>query len=193
MWGRALATACFATWLWSLNAIAGDPCHWSTLDSPQIDLQSSHPQFEPEPIGVSDYSSFRGLSLSMNKIEAKKAVARLGFDMLSLHSDDRAMDICSRQTAIGTVRFNQRGRINKLELSPFYFAASKANVREFADKVFEHYNVRRAADVDDVCFQDVTCFRGITLTEKLLILRIGNDVQFHIMPRRSESDLTQRK
>jgi hypothetical protein len=64
------------------------------------------------------------------------------------------------------------------------------HVREFADGVFQHYKVRPADDVDDVCFHDVTCFRGTTLTEKILILRIANDVQLHIMPRRS--DLTQR-
>jgi hypothetical protein len=190
MLARSLATACFAAWLFSLTAFAGSVCNWSTHKSaPPL---SNSLQFEHEHITASDYTSFRGLRLSMSRIEAKKAIAGLGFDLIHVHSN--ALDICSRRSTIGTVRFNQHGRVVKLELSPSYFGVPKLNVREFADTVFEHYKVRPEVTADDVCFHDVTCFRGTTLTEKLLILRIGSDVQFHIMPRRSGSpDLTQNK
>jgi hypothetical protein len=194
MWVRSLGAVSFAVWLFSLHAMAAEPCYCRHLvDAKQPASPANSPQFDPAQAGFgSDYTSFRGLSLSMSKSEARKVLRQLGFDLVDYESTVTAMHICSGQTGVGTARFDKRGKINKLELSPLYFAVSKMNVREFADRVFEHYKVRRSANTDDICFQDVTCFRGTTLVERVLILRISNDVQFHITPRPTGSDLTLR-
>jgi hypothetical protein len=195
MWSRSFAAFCCAVWLMSLGAgAAEESCICSSLEAAPK-LIASHAdrlQFHPEHFRHSDYSSFRGLSLLMNRTEAKAALQKVGFELASYHTDAMAMDICSGKTGVGIVRFDVDGTINKLELSPLYFAVSKIHVREFADKLFAHYKVRPAVNADDICFHDVTCFRGTTLSEKLLILRIGHDLQFHIMPRRPPSDVTQR-
>jgi hypothetical protein len=163
MWSRSLTAFCFAMWLMGLDAgAAEESCICSSLEaSAPITLQAS-PQFHPKHSGLSDYSSFRGLSLSMSRTEAKVALQRVGFELASYHTDAMAMDICSGKTGVGIVRFDVHGSINKLELSPLYFAVSKVHVREFADSLFAHYKVRSAANVDDICFHDVTCFRGAT-------------------------------
>jgi hypothetical protein len=75
------------------------------------------------------------------------------------------------------------GHIAKLELTPGYFSVGKLVLREFADSVFDHYKIRPVAVINDVCYHDITCFRGTTLSEQFLILRIGGDVQLHIYPR----------
>ena len=123
--------------------------------------------------------------MGMMKPDAHEALQGLGFALVPLPSTPSAMHICMGPTGVGAVRFDQNGSISKIELSPQFFAISKVVLREFADSIFEHYKVRPASVADDVCYHDVTCFRGTTLGEQLLILRIAGDVQFHIAHRRS--------
>jgi hypothetical protein len=99
---------------------------------------------------------------------------QLGFPIA--FRSDRQTDFCA-----GAMRFDEKDRVTKLELRPTYFGISKVVLREFADAVFEHYKVRPTKVDDDVCFADVTCFRGTTLNgEKFLLLRIGTDVVLHV-------------
>jgi hypothetical protein len=126
----------------------------------------------------------------MTVSEIQQAVSRLGFLLLSLFSTDTTMDICNGQTRVGLIRVDETHRVVKLELSPLYFSIGRVQLREFADAVFDQYRVKRTQNVDDVCYADITCFRGTTLSEQFLIVRIANDVQLHISKRRS--GLTQR-
>jgi hypothetical protein len=67
------------------------------------------------------------------------------------------------------------------EHRPTYFGISKVVLREFADAVFEHYKAWPTRVDDDVCFADVTCFRGMAPNgEKFLLLRIGTGVMLHV-------------
>jgi hypothetical protein len=100
------------------------------------------------------------------------------------------MDICNGQTRVGLIRFDENHRVVKLELSPLYFSMGRVQLREFVDAVFDQYRVRRDQNLDDVCYADVTCFRGTTLAEQFLIVRITADVQLHV-GKRMRSSLTQ--
>jgi hypothetical protein len=133
---------------------------------------------------VPENSSFRGLSLNMKADEAREMVQRLGFHLVGMPRST-AMDICNGKEGVGTIRFDPRGNIRKLELSPEYFLVDKIVLREFADGVFEHYRVRPAKVPDDVCYHDVTCFRGTTRAERFLIVRIAGDTQLHVSQRRT--------
>jgi hypothetical protein len=194
MWTRSVIAAGFVIGLLSQHAMAAPPCSsCSTAKKLPLDplsADSSLAQFEPKALRPTFESSLRGLSLTMHESEAQAALHRLGFDLVSLPTDVNAMDICRKQTKIGTVRFDQNREIQKLELSPLFFAVGKVVLREFADSVFKHYKVRSLSADDDVCYHDVTCFRGTTTSEQFLIVRIANDVQLHISKRRS--GLTQR-
>jgi hypothetical protein len=186
MWTRFLITVLSASWLLSNHVAAGSTCYCpQDLILTTLSGDRSLPLFEPESEQGSNYTSFRGLKLGMREQEAQEVVQRLGFALVALPGSRRAMHICMGQTQVGTVRFDQHGRIFKVELSPQFFAISKVVLREFADSIFEHYKVRLTSLADDVCYHDVTCFRGTTLSEQVLILRIAGDVQFHIGYRRS--------
>src|SRR5215210_2719770 len=152
--------------------------------------EMTRPQFEPETADL-DYTSLRGVSLDMTVSEVQQAVGRLGFLLLSPSSTDTTMDICNGQTRVGLVRFDENHRVVKLELSPLYFSIARVQLREFADAVFDRYRVRQAQVADDVCYADVTCFRGTTLAEQFLIVRITDDVQLHVSKKRMRSSLTQ--
>lgn len=190
MWLRYLFTILAACWLLSIQVAAGDPCYRSQDEKLTIlNGDRSHPEFEPKSGRGSDYTFFRGLRLGMSEPEARAAVQGLGFALVPLPSSHNAMHICMGLTDVGTIRFDQQGGIVKIELGPKFFAISKVVLREFADSIFEHYKVRRTSVADDVCLHDVTCFRGTTSSEQVLILRIAGDVQLHIA--RKRSSLTQ--
>jgi hypothetical protein len=127
----------------------------------------------------------------MSEKEAEGALHRLGFTMASLHSSSDAVDICRGQNKVGVIRFSKKRKIDKIELSPLYFSVGRVDLRQFADDVFGRFNVRKADVADDVCYWDVTCFRGTTSTENFLIVRIAEDVQLHV-GKRPGSDFTRR-
>jgi hypothetical protein len=123
----------------------------------------------------------------MTAEEAQNALGRLGFTMKSLASTLNSKDICRGATSVGTVRFDEYHRVAKLELSPLYFSVGRVVLREFADAVFDRYSVKPTQVADDICFWDVTCFRGSTLSEQFLILRIAEDVQLHVSKKRTNT------
>jgi hypothetical protein len=153
-------------------------------------VELTRPQFEPETVDM-DYASLRGVSLDMTVSAVQQAIGRLGFFMLSPSSTDTTMDICNGQTRVGLIRFDENHRVVKLELSPLYFSIGQVHLREFVDAVFDRYSVKRAQVADDVCYADVTCFRGTTLAEQFLIVRIAADVQLHVSRKQMRSSLTQ--
>jgi hypothetical protein len=155
-----------------------------------IGIDNSIPQFEPEPTAAVGNSSFRGLSLGSRLPEAEAAVQRFGLNLQG-HSADQKI-ICRGQAKIGVIRFDEDDKIRKLELSPAYFAVGHIVLREFADGVFRHYKVRSLGIADDVCYQDVTCFRGVSPEEQFLILRIAGDVQVHVSPRFARTHASER-
>ena len=191
MWPKFLIS-CSVLAVLSHTTVA-EACTCDVSASTPLAAQSAEmtrPQFEPETADF-DYTSLRGVSLDMTASEVQEAVDRLGFLMLSPSSTDTTMDICNGQTRVGLIRFDENHRVVKLELSPLYFSIGRVQLREFADAVFDRYGVKRAQVADDVCYADVTCFRGTTLAEQFLIVRITDDVQLHVSRKRMRSSLTQ--
>ena len=166
MWPKFLIS-CSVLAVLSHTTVA-EACTCDVSASTPLAAQSAEmtrPQFEPETADF-DYTSLRGVSLDMTASEVQEAVGRLGFLMLSPSSTDTTMDICNGQTRVGLIRFDENHRVVKLELSPLYFSIGRVQLREFADAVFDRYGVKRAQVADDVCYADVTCFRGTTLAEQ---------------------------
>ena len=174
------------------HCAVAEACTCDVSASTSLATQSAEltrPQFDPETADL-DYTFLRGISLDMTASEVQQAIGSLGFLMLSPSSTGAAMDICNGQTRVGTIRFGENQRVMKLELGPLYFSVGRVHLREFADAVFDRYGVKRVQMVDDVCYADVTCFKGTTLAEQFLIVRITADVQLHVS-KRMRSSLTQ--
>jgi hypothetical protein len=166
MWPRFLVL-CSTVSVLSHSTVA-EACTCDVSASTPSAVQSvelARPQFQPATADL-DYASLRGVSLDMTVSEVQQAVGRLGFLLLSPSSTDATMDICNGQTRVGLIRFDENHRVVKLELSPLYFSMGRVQLREFVDAVFDQYRVKRAQMIDDVCFADVTCFRGTTLAEQ---------------------------
>jgi hypothetical protein len=194
MWMRLLPFS-LGLWLLSQTAFATPTCAYvSTAEFPLTALgaDNSHPQFEPESTDVSDYSSFRGLSLAMTEAEAAQALKRLRLTMVAQSSTRNAMDICRGKKNIGTIRFDENRRIEKLQLGPLYFLVGRIVLREFADDVFKRFDVHPSVS-DNICYWDVTCFKGTTSLEEFLILRITDDVQLHVSKKRNTTNFTHRQ
>jgi len=167
----------------SSTAFGAEPCTCKHVKAPPLSrfgAENTRPQFEPELNDLKGFSSFRGVSLDMRESEAQQALERLGFTLVSLQTTETAREICSGSFSVGTLRFDAKRRVNKIELNPAYFGIGRTALREFADDVFKRFAVRQAAVSDDICYGDVTCFRGTSPAEQFLILRIAEDVQLHI-------------
>ena len=144
--------------------------------------QSSVLNFEPETT-VPGSTSLRGLSLGSTRTKALNALLQLGFPLASARAADRQVNFCRGGVIVGTLRFDVADKLIKMELRPPFFGVANVVLREFADQIFEHYRVQTTKVTDDVCFQDATCFRGTTLSEQFLILRLADDIQLHVSPR----------
>jgi hypothetical protein len=106
------------------------------------DIENSLPRFEPEATDF-EHTSFRGLSLGQNRQEALDAVLKLKFPITSKGSGSgRDVEFCAGDSVVGTLRFDEHDELIKLELRPAFFGVNKVVLREFADGVFEHYQVR---------------------------------------------------
>ena len=71
----------------------------------------------------------------------------------------------------------------RLSLKDRFFCNRPIFVRRFAEALFERYGVKPDKVDDDVCFQDVTCFKGISKHgEHFLILRIGIEADLYVRP-----------
>lgn len=168
------------------TAIGAEPCTCKHLTAPPLTrfgAENTRPLFEPENNDLKGVSSFRGVSLGMGEIEAQQALERLGFSLVALQTTEAAKEICRGPVSVGTLRFDPDHRVNKMELGPAFFNVGRTDLREFVEDVFKRFAVREAAATDDICFSDVTCFRGTSPAEQFLILRIAGDVQLHISRR----------
>lgn len=162
-------------------AACNEACRLEANVSPAV-LNGSIPIFGTSSVPSADpASSFRGLRLGNTRAEAEAAVLAAGFGLRGVVEDDPNMDICKGSTTVGTVRFDTGGRVKKLELRPEYFSAGGSGLREFADRLFQHYNVASPVAKDDVCFPGLTCFRGHSPAgERFMLLSITRDVQLHV-------------
>jgi hypothetical protein len=164
------------------DAVACNPaCRLETKMSPVM-LNGSIPIFGTASIASADpASSFRGLRLGLTRAQAEAVVREAGFGLAGVVQDDPNMDICDGTTSVGTVRFDAAGRVRKLEFKPEYFFAGGSGLRDFADRLFQHYNVASPGAKDDVCFPGLTCFRGRSPAgENFMLLNITQDVQLHV-------------
>ena len=130
-------------------------------------------------------SSFRGIGLYNDPAELRWGVRLLGFDTFTANFVGEAkpayLIICSRGADVGRADFNRQGRMLRLSLKERFFSDQPVFVRRFADDLFELYGVKRLKVADDVCFQDVTCFRGVSKHgEQFLILRLGNEAELFV-------------
>jgi hypothetical protein len=170
----------------SSAASGAESCTCRHLAAPplsRLGAENARPQFEPEANDLKGFSSFRGVRLDMQESDAQQALERLGYALVSLQTTETAREICSGGFSMGTLRFDAKRRVSKIELNPAYFGVGRTYLREFADDVFKRFAVRKVPVNDDVCFGDITCFRGTSSAEQFLILRIADDVQLHISHR----------
>ena len=171
--GAAVTLVLFS--LSSANSMAGCDCPSPHFVVPPV---SSVPIFNPELTTV-DSSSFRGLSLGFGRAEALNAVLRLGFVIVP--ASESHINFCRGDYVVGSMRFDENNQLATLELRPAFFEVNEVVLREFADRIFEHYRVRPMVVDDDVCNSDVACFRGTAMKgENVLIVRIGGAVRLQV-------------
>jgi hypothetical protein len=141
----------------------------------------------PRTVSVDHYSSFRGISLSNGPDNVRWSAQSLGFDTATSFFvggyDVSSIAIGHKRNEVGRADFDRTGKMVRLALKLQFFSDKPIFVRTFADDLFELYDVSSSPVDDDVCFQDVTCFRGVSkFGEQFLIMRIGTDVELYVRP-----------
>jgi hypothetical protein len=141
----------------------------------------------PQPVAQQNQSAFRGIGLASRPVDVQWRAQSLGFaTKTSRYVGDTAVaavDICAHGDAVGRADFDRQARMLRLTLKDRFFSDTPVFVRRFADDLFERYKVRPIKVFDDVCFQDVTCFKGISkYGEHFLILRIGTEADLYVSP-----------
>lgn len=164
------------------NAFAGSRCFHdrNVLEGPSQPGQS--PSTE-----VSGYSSFRGMSLASRPDELQRLVRSLGFSAGIYHfiggRSVSAVEFCKGHQMVGRADFDRDGRMLRLALKDRFFSNSPIFVRDLADGLFERYQIETSKVDDDVCFQDVTCFKGLSKHgEQFLIMRFGTEAELYVRP-----------
>jgi hypothetical protein len=140
-----------------------------------------------EPLSSGPYSAFRGISLASRPEDVQRIGQSLGYEVdTSLFVGDNAIAGITLYTdcqQAGQADFDRRGRMLRLSFKDRFFCNRPIFVRRFAEALFERYGVTPVKVDDDVCFQDVTCFRGISKHgEQFLILRIGTEAALYVRP-----------
>jgi hypothetical protein len=136
-------------------------------------------------------SSFRGISLASTPQDVKQIARSLGFDVDTMYyvgsqSVVSGVNIYRGWEQIGAVSFDRSGRVPRLSLKDRFFCKKPVFVRRFVEELFERYDVKPIKEKDDVCFQDITCFKGISrFDEQFLILRIGTAAELYARPSRN--------
>jgi hypothetical protein len=158
----------------SLTSLAGNDCPPFAVKPPV----SSVPIFGSE-LTTFDSNSFRGLSLGLSRAEALNAVLRLGFAIAPTWSASEVhIDFCRGDHVVGSLRFDENNHLVSLDLRSAFFEINQVVLREFADQVFTHYRVHPLVVDDDVCYGDLTCFRGTASNgENFVIVRIGGETR----------------
>jgi len=141
----------------------------------------------PPPVKQEYYTSFRGISLSNRPDNVRWNAQSLGFDTMTSYfvggNNVSAITIAINFDEVGRADFDRTGKMVRLALKQRFFSDKPIFVRKFADDLFESYEIQTSKVDDDVCFQDVTCFRGTSkFGEQFLILRIGTDVELYVRP-----------
>ena len=164
------------------NAFAGGNCVYGekTTENPdQSSVQASTPQS----------SSFRGISLASTPDQTVEVANALGLIVEpSSYVGSKAVASINLYTShswteLGIASFDRDGHMIRLSLKDRFFCTTPVFVRRFAEEVFEHYGVTAKTEADDVCFQDVTCFKGRSkFGEQFLILRIGTTAELYVRP-----------
>lgn len=188
---RALVSAVWIVWL-SLcgDAFAGGGC---PLDKSQQDaLAGRYYCFFDEDqasnlASSGPYSVFRGISLATRPEDMQRIGQALGYEIdTSLFVGDStiaAISLYADCQLIGQADFDRQGRMMRLSLKDRFFCNRAIFVRRFAEALFELYGVTPTKVADDVCFQDVTCFKGVSKHgEQFLILRIGTEADLYVRP-----------
>jgi hypothetical protein len=141
----------------------------------------------PRPVIEAYYSSFRGISLASRPDNVRWRAQSLGFDTITSYfvgSDNvSAVAIAIDGNEVGRADFDRSGKMVRLALKLRFFSEEPIFVRKFADDLFGSYKVETSKVEDDVCFQDITCFKGVSkFGEQFLIMRIGTDVELYVRP-----------
>jgi hypothetical protein len=139
------------------------------------------------PPQAKSHSTFRGISLASPPSEVKRNGRTLGYYVDTSYFVGggivAGINLYKKRLLVGRVDFDREGRMLRLSLKDRYFCDAPIFVRRFADALFEHYEVKPIKVEDDVCFQDVTCFKGVSkYGEQFLILRIGSDAELYVRP-----------
>jgi hypothetical protein len=141
----------------------------------------------PQPGMQQNQSSFRGIGLASRPIDVQWRAQSLGFATMTSHyvgdTEVAAVDICAQGEPVGRADFDRQAKMVRLSLKERFFSDTPIFVRRFADDLFERYKIKPSKVDDDVCFQDVTCFKGVSkYGEHFLILRIGTDAELYVSP-----------
>lgn len=134
---------------------------------------------------IQSHSSFRGIGLASRPEDVQRVVRSIGFyadTSYYVGSDTVAgINFYADWQQVGRADFDRLGRMSRLSLKDRFFCDAPIFVRRFADALFERYGVKPADVDDDVCFQDVTCFKGVSKHgEQFLILRIGTEAELYV-------------
>jgi hypothetical protein len=137
--------------------------------------------------GIPGYSSFRGIGLASRPDDVQRIAHSLGVGAGIYHyvgeNSVSAVDFCKSGEVVGRADFDRQGRMLRLALKDRFFSDSPIFVRDFADGLFERYGVKPTHVVDDVCFQDVTCFKGVSkYGEHFLVMRFGTEAELYVRP-----------
>jgi hypothetical protein len=135
---------------------------------------------ENEPGGSPAHSTFRGIGLASRADEVQRIAGSLGYHVHTMAFVDgngiAGINLYGEPKLIGRADFD-------LSLKDRFFCDGPIFVRRFADTLFERYGVKPIEVDDDVCFQDVTCFKGVSKHgEQFLILRIGSEAELYVRP-----------
>jgi hypothetical protein len=139
-------------------------------------------------------SSFRGISLASGPEDMRSIARSQGFLIsTSFYVGDEAtvsgIDLCRNGQLAGRADFDRQGRMVRLSLKDRFFYDKPVFVLDFAEDVFKTYGVKPLETADDVCFQDITCFRGISKRgEQFLIMRFGTEAELHVRPLNKPED-----
>ena len=134
----------------------------------------------------SGYSSFRGIGLASRPEDVRRRARALGFDSdtsyyVGSDTEISSINIYKDWEEVGGANFDRHGKMLRLSLKDRFFCDAPIFVRRFAEDVFERYGVRTEKVDDDVCFQDVTCFKGVSkFGERFLIMRIGTTAELYV-------------
>ena len=137
------------------------------------------------------YSSFRGISLGSSPAEVTAIAATLGFEAsvstyVGQDTAVSAIDLCTNEYSVAHADFDRSGQIIRLTIQESFFPEAPVPVQNYAAAIFKRYRVKTTVVADDVCFQDVTCFKGISRAdEQFLIMRFGTRAELYV--RRADS------